>query len=107
MSNLVEHARRELALIGEEPETVEGYLRVVRAFADMGHSGGSASVAVPVLERLLRYKPLTPLTYAPDEWEDRSVISGSPVWQNRRDGTVFSTDGGKTHYCTDEFGSRV
>lgn len=25
MSNLVDHARRELAIIGEEPETIDGY----------------------------------------------------------------------------------
>ena len=98
MSNLVEHARRELKLIGEDPETTEGLCRVVQAFVDMGHSGGSASVAIPMLERLLRRQPLAPLTYAPDEWEDRSEITGSPLWQNRRDSTVFSTDGGKTHY---------
>ncbi len=47
MSNLVDHAKRELELLGEDPKFVEGYINVIKAFADMGHSGGSASVAMP------------------------------------------------------------
>ncbi len=102
MSNLVDHARRELALIGEDPETVKGLCRVVQAFADMGHSGGSASIAIPMLERLLRFKPLAPLTYAPDEWfKHEDGGDGHPLWQNIRDSAVFSTDGGATHYSVD------
>jgi hypothetical protein len=97
-SALVQHARRELELVGEDPETVEGLCRVVQAFADMGHSGGSASVAVPMLERLLRFQALMPLTDDPGEWEDRSEISGYPLWQNRRDSRFFSIDGGRTNY---------
>lgn len=102
MSNLVEHARRELTLIGEEPETVEGYLKVVQAFADMGHSGGSASVAIPVLHELLQFKNLTPLTDDPEEWYNHSPETwgdpnGKGVWQNKRNSAAFSPDGGKTY----------
>lgn len=105
MSNLVEHAKRELELIGEEPDTIEGYLKVVQAFADMGHSGGSASVAVPVLNELLQFKNLRPLTDDPKEWffhdTDTAGIEGG-FWQNIRRSSAFSNDGGKTYYDVTE-----
>lgn len=105
MSKLVEHAKRELELVGEEPETIEGYLKVVQAFADMGHSGGSASVAVPVINELLQFKNLRPLTDDPKEWhchtaEDYGV--NEDLWQNIRNGAAFSHDGGKTYYLVSD-----
>lgn len=105
MSNLVDHARRELESIGEEPETIEGYLKVIQAFAEMGHSGGSASVAIPVIHQLLQFKPLGALTDNPAEWffheESVAGVKGG-FWQNIRDGEAFSTDGGKTYYLLSE-----
>lgn len=105
MSNLVEHAKRELNFIGEDPETIEGYVKVIQAFADMGHSGGSASVAIPVINELLQFHNLTPLTDNPEEWffhdtETSGVKDG--FWQNKRNGEAFSHDGGKTYYLLSE-----
>lgn len=105
MSNLVDHARHELTLIGEDPDTIDGLLRCVQAFADMGHSGGSASIAIPMLNALLRYENLSPLTNDPAEWIQHSPdmwdgVNG--VWQNRRRSEAFSTDGGKTYYLLSE-----
>lgn len=105
MSNLVEHARRELEMIGEEPETIAGYLKVVQAFADVGHSGGSASVAIPTLNALLQFKNLKPLTNNPDEWAHHTAeVWGAEggVWQNRRNSEAFSDDEGKTYYLLSE-----
>ena len=103
MSNLVKHARKELELVGEEERTVEGYLRVIQEFADMGHSGGSASVAIPVINRLLQFKNLKPLTNNPEEWDDRSTESGGvPLWQNNRNSEAFSDNGGKSYYLLSE-----
>ena len=104
MSNLVDHARRELELIGEEPETVAGYLNVIQAFADMGHSGGSASVAIPVIHELLQFKNLRPLTNDPVEWfHHGEADAGRPdLWQNVRNSEAFSNDGGKTFYLLSE-----
>lgn len=102
-SHLVEHARRELALIGEDQWITDGLCRVVAAFADMGHSGFSAAHCADVLNRLLRYEPLSPLTDDADEWQDRSAeMDGKPFWQNRRDSRAMSTDGGKTYWRLDE-----
>lgn len=105
MSNLVAHAKRELELVGEEPEIIDGYLKVIQAFADMGHSGGSASVAIPVINELLQFNNLTPLTDDPSEWNNVSDISGEEMWQNRRNSEAFSTDGGKTYYLLSEGGN--
>lgn len=97
MSNLVEHAKRELEILGEDPDTIEGMLKVIQAFADMGHSGGSASVAIPQLNALLQFKNLTALTNNPEEWQDVSTPSGTPMWQSNRNPEAFSLDGGKTY----------
>lgn len=103
--SLVEHARRELTRIGEDPDTVEGVVSVVQAFADCGHSGGSAPFARAYLERLLRFEPLSPLTDDPSEWTDQSEMSSSPLWQNIRDSRAMSHDGGKTYWMVDEAGA--
>lgn len=92
-NNLVIHARRELELIGEEPDVIAGYLRVIQSFADMGHSGGSAMVAVPTISRLLQFENLAPLTDDPEDW----IEVGYGLWQNRRCSRMFSEDGGKTY----------
>jgi hypothetical protein len=101
-SNLVKHARRELALFGEDEWVTEGVVKIVSAFAEMGHSGSSAEAVTGYLERLLRFKALTPLTDDPADWEDCSEMSGYPIWQNIRDSRAMSTDGGKTYTLVDE-----
>ncbi|WP_086562023.1 hypothetical protein [Streptomyces africanus] len=103
-SNLVAHARRELRIIGEDPDTIRGLCRVVQAFADMGHSGGSAHFAALYLDKLLRYQPLSDLTDDAGEWIDRHAegMTQSPLWQNKRNSEAFSTDGGKIYYLLSE-----
>lgn len=107
-SELVKHARRELILLGEDKETIDGYLKVIQAFADMGHSGGSASVAIPTLTALLQYKNLKPLTDDVHEWlHIGEAAPGAPnMWQNTRNPEAFSTDGGKTYYLLSETNRR-
>lgn len=100
-SNLVIHARRELNIIGEEPDVIEGYLKVIQAFADMGHSGGSAMVAIPVINRLLQFQNLAALTDDPDDW----IEVGYGLWQNRRCSQMFSEDGGKTYTDVEDRGT--
>jgi len=117
-SDMVEHARRELERIGEEPDTIDWYLSVVRAltarrglvstrdgmaaFVAGGHSCGSLLHAASVLERLLRYEALSELTTDQAEWEDRSEIGEQPLWQNTRDSRAISHDGGITYWMTHE-----
>lgn len=100
MSNLVDHAKRELALINEDPEFKEAYLKICEIFASMGHSGGSASVAIPVITALLSQENLSPLTDNPAEWEFHGPEIWPPdgIWQNNRYGQAFSHDRGKTFW---------
>ena len=104
-SNLVDYAREELERAGlfdldsdYNGMIADAVMEVVDKYADQGHSGMSASWTLSLAEKLLRFKPITPLTYEIDEWNDVSKESGRPMWQNRRDSEVFSTDGGLTHY---------
>jgi hypothetical protein len=102
--DLVEHARRELALLGETDQAfVDSIVAAVRGFASYpGHSGGSAAIAVKYLHDLLRWRALAPLTRDPAEWIDRTAISGRPMWQNNRDPRAMSEDGGRTYWLVDE-----
>lgn len=104
MTTLVEHARRELALLGqtaEDPEFAASLVAALEGFVSYRHSGGSAADGVDLLERLLRREALTPITSNPAEWLDRSEMSGSPMWQNVRDSRAMSTDGGQTWWYVD------
>jgi len=99
-NNLVEHARRELEGIGEEPDVIESYLKVIQAFADMQHSGSSAYMAIGVIYDLLQFKNISTLTDDPDDWlHHTEEIWGAPggIWQSRRNPEAFSEDGGKTY----------
>ena len=104
----VDHAKRELELLGEEQSTVDGYIKMIDIFADMGHSGGSASVFIPTLNLLLQQKNLTPLTDDMKEWnyvaEDIWGKEGG-IWQNNRNSEAFSNDEGKTYYLLSEGGN--
>lgn len=95
---LVDHARRELDLIGEDPAYAASLVASIAALSSYGHSGGSMMCAIDQLNRLLRFENLAPLTSDPDEWIDQSEPSGYPVWQNRRCSSAFSTDAGATYY---------
>jgi hypothetical protein len=111
-SNLVKHAMRELDAIGmtEEKDGIdklgrEGVLELVRLFASQGHSGSSGAWMLGIVEKLLRFEPLTPLTNHEEEWIlIHEGISGEPdgLWQNCRDSRAFSKDGGKTYTLVDD-----
>jgi hypothetical protein len=105
---LVEHARLELDLLGDleyGPELTDCIMEVIETFAKYGHSGGSAGVTITLLNELLRYKNLTPLTDNPGEWiHHPEEMWGKPggIWQSCRNPEAFSTDGGKTYYLLSE-----
>lgn len=117
---LVAHAKRELTLLGypEGPTPAEdnveninywmrdSVLALVQLFASQGHSGASAAECINLTTRLLNGENLTPLTNDPDEWEDRTALAveAGPLYQNKRNGTAFSKDGGKTYTLLNEQG---
>ncbi len=92
---LVEFAKSELQRAGffDEDGPYGGMLGkavldMVRVFADEGHSGMSAGLAISAFERVARFEPLTPLTGEDDEWMH---VHGS-TYQNKRCSHVFKTD---------------
>lgn len=113
-SGLVKYAQHELDLILKEAEKDgdeedihmqrvfnEGILKVVKAFSDCGHSGFSASLAIHYLDRLLKFRPLVPLTLEDEEWS--KVDIEHKVYQNNRASNVFKSEDkfeGKP-YCID------
>lgn len=80
-------------------------LELLDTWHKQGHSGGSASVTLLVFNKLVNHKVLSPITDSPDEWMDVAEYNGPnapAMWQNRRQSTLFSHDGGKTYYDIDE-----
>ena len=110
MGNLLRHAERELELAGlfdEESDygglIGESVMQLINVFETQGHSGHSASMVIQILNKLLAYEPLTPLTYGPDEWFRHEGLgeNGTALWQNIRNSSVFSNDGGVTWYAVE------
>ena len=105
-NNLVLHAKRELQLAGmfDKDADYNGALaphiiKVVEAFSKGKHSGASAMISIGILEKLLRFQTLTPITNNPKEWmKVGRKIARILLWQNKRDPSIFSKDGGKTWY---------
>lgn len=103
----VDHARRELELLGqteEDPEFARAIVGAVQAFFSYGHSGGSFGPGASMLMRLLEGKNLGPLTDNPKEWMNVEM-GDDPCWQNIRNGEAFSHDEGKTYYLLSEGGN--
>ena len=123
--SMLEFAKSELKRLedncGDDEEALKmqklitaDVLQILNTFVEQQHSGFSAGYMLNILDRLLRYKPLTPLTGADDEWEDCSQY-GMQDMQNKRctsvfkrpdgtaywvEGKIFSEDGGKSWYTS-------
>jgi len=97
------HAKAELALVGNDKDFDSSIIAAVRSFFSYGHSGGSASVGIDILTKLLKGENLTSLTGRAEEWQNRTAESGgTPLWQNRRNSAAFSNDGGETYWLLSE-----
>lgn len=102
MSNLTDFARDELTRAGlfSEGSDYDGMLgdavmRLVNVFADEGHSGMSASMAVSIFKRVALFEPLTPLTGDEDEWG--APFDGNGGRQNKRCSHVFMDVNGNAY----------
>lgn len=103
MSELLNHAQRELNAAGvfDDDSDYNGALskavmELVEVFSKQHHSGASAAITLSLFNRVADFKNLTPLTNNAAEWVNISDMSNHPMWQNKRRGTTFSRDGGKT-----------
>jgi hypothetical protein len=101
MSQLLEHARRELKILGYgeiaqmddyDKQVVENVLELMAVFSRQGHSGTTAPPVVQLFAKLAMYEPLAPLTGADEEWTEVS----ENLWQNVRCSHVFK-DKEKAH----------
>lgn len=102
---LKHHAERELDIIGmtEDSEEMDGAMRkhilhMIDEFSNEGHSGFSASYAISILSKLMRYEPLTPLTGEDSEWmeidKEQTGSNQGTLYQNKRASHVFKDDTG-------------
>lgn len=90
--DLIEYAKSELDRIYDEEALKEPYnkmaydaiMELITTFSNQGHSGFSRSYVLKYFSRLAEFKPITPLTGEPDEWDE---IHGT--WQNKRCSSVF------------------
>jgi hypothetical protein len=109
LAGLKDHAKYELQRAGLFNKDADygsllgdSVLELCDCFSKQGHSGFSAEMALDLFNKLARFKTLTPITDDPEEWADVSHYSSkdaAPMWQNKRDPSFFSKDGGKTWYC--------
>ena len=95
--NLVEYAKSELSRLEKNDKDEEqkamnkSILEIIEVFSNQGHSGFSAEYAISVLNKLLRFRPISPLTREDNEWDPprRQHANGVTVYQNKRCHSVF------------------
>jgi hypothetical protein len=97
---IVQHAIDELTAYGKTQDEITRFAAVIQAFSDLGYSGVAEEEAATIISALLFSRPLTPVTNDPAEWVllPGSDSDGGGIWQNKRDPSLFSTDGGQTYY---------
>jgi len=104
MSNILTHAKRELALLGyipldQEQEDgpnkwmQENLFELLEVFAKQGHSGFSAPYTLKLFHKLAMFEPILPLTGEDDEWEKIDF----QTWQNKRASNVFKDSNGRCY----------
>ena len=99
MSNVINFAKKELDIVGIKEDDLEisnramreHILKMVEVFSDEGHSGFSANYAVAILQKLLKFEPLSPLTGEDSEWN--LISEKENLYQNKRCSHVFRENG--------------
>jgi hypothetical protein len=108
--SLIEHAKREMQLAGLYDKDAdyggmipEAVMALVEAHSKQGHSGGSHHLVLEIFNRVINFKTLTPIGSTKDEWFKHDYqVAGENCWQNTRQGSIFSQDGGQTWYDLDD-----
>ena len=117
-SNLVQHAWREMQIVGGlddewQCQIVDNILELVDRFSEQGHSGTTASYVLKAVTKLMDFRPVAPLTGEDSEW-NHVGMGEHECWQNNRfpevfkdskdgpaywsQGKIFSDDGGKSWF---------
>ena len=101
MSNLVKHAKRELEAVGmfDEDSDYNGMIgtavmELIELFSKQGHSGMSASIVRSLFDKVADYKPLSPITCEPKEWNNDNYQNNrlSSVFKDGKDGKPYYLD---------------
>ena len=103
--SLLEHAKTEMQRAGlydkdaDYGGAIAKYVEdLMKVFSEQAHSGFSAMYTLSIFDKVARFQALTPITNSSEEW----LEVGDGLWQNRRVGSCFSEDGGKTYHNIDE-----
>ena len=96
-TELVRHVRSEVGRI--DRDVALNCTNIARVFSLEGHSGCSASIVIPWIEKALLWEPIAPLTGDSDEWVEvyQDTATGYPLWQNKRCSRVFKEADGKSY----------
>ena len=99
--NMLEHFRNECKILGWDKtddemqnlivNNVEDVLKVV---SNQGHSGSSMPYLLNLLNKAIKFEPLSPLTGDDDEWND---VGGGEMYQNKRNSSVFKDRSNKAY----------
>lgn len=101
MGDLIKFSERELELIGScddpwQSAICQNIMDIVKLFDSQGHSGFTASYTLGIIDRLLRWLPLRPLTGEELEWgTEASKDQNNRCFHvfRREDGTAYDTEG--------------
>lgn len=66
--------------------------KLINVFDKQDHSRSSANWVADLFYRLVRWKPLSPLTNNPDEWVKIIGKNGKSLYQSRRCPSLFATE---------------
>lgn len=122
--SVVEFAKSELERLVENNDEMQiimnnNIIEVLEVLSKQGHTGFSINYLMGTLNRLVDFKPISPLTGEDDEWNDVSEMCGSNTQQNKRcpavfrndndnstaryqEGKVFTEDGGETWFTSSD-----
>lgn len=110
MSNLVDHAKKELEIAGlfDKDSDYNGMfadavIELIEVFSKQGHSGFSSSIVSGLFYKLSKFQTITPLTGEDNEWTEvnKEITNGREILQNNRNGSVFKDGKDGTPYCVD------
>ncbi len=86
--SIIKWAKDELKQIDFGEEDTAVMLSILEKFFAQWDSGKASAIAIPILQRLLTVKALSPLTGEENEWQQ----VGEGVWQNKRTPSIFKDD---------------
>lgn len=95
--NLVNFAREELKRLNMSEDSecemdrmmYKSVIEVIETVAKQRHSGMSIYILLNLVEQLLQFKALTPLTGEDNEWRYIETQNGEDIYQNMRCFSVF------------------